>query len=192
MAVICWNEYNSQVLKQHPSHESGCQSFGVCGACTGKQYITAHVLNSQHTSSYQYWTFKIKNMSTDSMDVCSKVGLSGWHSWDHRFESRSKQCLICIMPLDSWLELTFTWIIRPNYLLLPRRSLHIHTEFFSGKRRNFPWGLQKVLESPDIFYERSYPTNVTTNVPSLLTLIFTEFRRTKAPFWPENKSITIF
>jgi hypothetical protein len=52
----------------------------------------------------------------------------------------------------------------------------IHTEKILGdatsSRRKVLGIFQKVPESPDTFYLRSYPTNATTNVPSQRTFMF--------------------
>jgi hypothetical protein len=59
-------------------------------------------------------------------------------------------------------------------------------------QHNFLGELQKVPESQDIFYERSYPVNVITNVPNLQTFFFLGFRQSKAPFDLKKKSPTLF
>ncbi len=75
---------------------------------------------------------------------------------------------------------TFPIILSNESSAMPVSTLN----FILGEQPNFQGRFQKVQESPDIFYERNYPMDLTTNVPCI---IFTEFRRSKASFGPNIK-----
>ncbi len=83
---------------------------------------------------------------------------------------------------------TYPTILSNGSSAMPESILN----FILGKQPNFLGRFQKVQESPDIFYERNYPRDLTTNVPCIRTFIFTEFRRSKASFGPNIKRSNFF
>ncbi len=89
------------------------------------------------------------------------------------------------MNLASLQNLFGSWNTRPDAPLLvscspyPYRKYLGETSKFSG---GFPEGSRKAFPIPRTFLNFQSSTNVTTNVPSLQTFIFTEFRRSKLRF----------